>query len=128
MTKTPTQDHLSEKERTIIIKVFLYLLLFVPVLYIAFIYFIAASMSLCGVSGCSGGGYGVSYDPGGTQMYALIGGAVTAVAPFVMFLVSKYNRRWLVATVVCLVLVPVLILLLIGAGLDGYPINHTVYK
>ncbi len=46
-----------------------WLLLTVPIAAVlAYVPFVIAAINVCGISGCSGGGYGVSYGPVGTTI------------------------------------------------------------
>lgn len=77
----------------------------------------------CGISGCSGGGFGVSYDPVGTQVWLLACGAV--LAPVALVLTA--GHRWPVALVGSLVLSvagTVLAMGLLQLGPDGCPLGE----
>ncbi len=54
-------------------------------------YILGAKISLCGVSGCSGGGFGVSADPGAVVAFIIGAGLVTAA--LVIFVPWHRSRR-----------------------------------
>jgi hypothetical protein len=79
-----------------------------------------AGLALCGISGCSGAGYGRASDPGATREWL----SITAVAFTLPFVVAAFvtRRRSVViaATVVALLSYPVAATL-VGARLNGCP-------
>ena len=102
----------------------LYAVLLSPGLAYAYVYWFSAGMSLCGISGCSGGGFGVSYHPETVQYALIMSGVAAASGPFVISLISRSKKRWFMATLATLIVVPVLGSMFIGAGFDGYPLNR----
>lgn len=84
----------------------------------------SASISLCGISGCSGGGFGVNYDPESVKSALIWSGIVAATAPFILFFASKFRWWWIVVTIITLIITPLAGAMLIGSGLDGYPLHR----
>ena len=113
------EDHMKNTTR-----VLLYVALYLSQIGFVVLLWVVAGLSLCGISGCSGGGYGVNYDPTSVQLALIASGVAGAVAPAVIFFISKYKWWWLVIAIVTFFAVPLIGALLIGAGLDGYPINR----
>jgi len=114
----------SEKETRENIRGFIYFLMFLLCSVAVYFFWVVAGLSLCGISGCSGGGFGVSYDPGAVQGALIASGIAAAIAPFLIFFISKFKRRWLITAITMLIIIPVIGAAFIGAGLDGYPINY----
>ena len=81
-----------------------------------------ASFTICGVSGCSGGGYGRSTDPGQTQLLLLAVGVVAGL-PLALYALVRRSARlaaWSLATMVAATLLAGLV---IGSDLRGCPRN-----
>ena len=53
---------------------------------------LAAGFTLCGVSGCSGGGFGVATDPGTTRVMLVVAGLVAALPLGIYALVRRSGR------------------------------------
>ena len=126
MTKKKSIVEFNNKQIENLVRATLYSVLLAPGFFIAFTYWLGAAFSLCGISGCSGGGFGVSYSPSSVQHSLIVSGLVSAIAPFIIFFISKFKWWWIVITILTIVLVPIAGALYIGAGLDGYPI-HRLY-
>jgi hypothetical protein len=64
---------------------------------------IPTAIALCGISGCTGGGFGVSWDPADGVIGLVVGGAIVAI-PIVLVRWTK-NRalRWAIAAAAGLV-------------------------
>jgi|EndMetStandDraft_4_1072995.scaffolds.fasta_scaffold343737_3 hypothetical protein len=92
----------------------------------ALAYWVGASISLCGISGCSGGGFGVSYDPEGT-LYALVVSGIIASLPGFIASIHLKSWRWLIAAFVLLVGMPIAGSLVVGVDLSGYPTRYPRY-
>lgn len=81
-----------------------------------------ASFTICGISGCSGGGFGRATDPDGTRML-LISAGLVAAAPLAMYaLLQRLLRAALFAAAVA-VAVTIGSGLLIGSDFRGCPRN-----
>ena len=81
---------------------------------------LASGFVLCGISGCSGGGYGPAYSPGLTQLLLLATGFT--VLPAVLACTSRLSRDVTVAVALpAVVATSALALHLIGAGFNGCP-------
>lgn len=81
-----------------------------------------AGFSICGISGCSGGGFGRSTDPGSTQLWLLVTGLVAAV-PLAGYALVRRSGRLAVAALVLAVAAALLTGLVIGSDLRGCPRN-----
>ena len=79
-----------------------------------------ASFAICGVSGCSGGGFGRSTDPGGTRLLLLATGVVAAL-PLALYALFRRSIRLLGAAVLVLVLAVLATGLVISSDLRGCP-------
>ena len=79
-----------------------------------------ASLAVCGVSGCSGGGFGRSTSPDETRLLLLATG-VAAALPLALYAVFRRSIRLLGAAVLVLVLAVVLTGLVIGSDVRGCP-------
>ncbi|MNQ98234.1 hypothetical protein D3C85_1139160 [compost metagenome] len=126
MPKKNTQTSVLDSSSKDILRAIFYAILIIPGLFFAYMYWFNAGMSLCGISGCSGGGFGVSYDPQATQDALINSGIVAAIGPLIVFFISKFKGQWIIITFLTLVLVPIIGGMYIGAGFDGYPINRKV--
>jgi hypothetical protein len=81
---------------------------------------VLSSLAICGVSGCTGGGFGRSTDPGLTRLLLLATGVVAAIPLGVYALVRRSAR--LGAYALALALVATLLTgLVIGSDLRGCP-------
>ena len=105
-------------------RVIMYVILLLPGFAYAFMWWFSAGMSLCGISGCSGGGFGVSYNPEAVKHALIMSGIAAASGPFIILLISRSKKRWTIITLATLVLVPALVSMSTGAGFDGYPIHR----
>jgi len=124
MSKKVNSTKMTKKQIENTVRGVLYTVLIILGLAIAYIYWFGAAFSLCGISGCSGGGFGVSYNPEAVKSALLWSGIVAAAAPLLIFFISKFKWWWLVIALVTLVATPLIGATLIGAGLDGYPKNR----
>ena len=97
-----------------------YVALAVAGLVVAALLWVVADFLLCGVSGCSGGGFGRSYAPRAVQATLLLSGIAAAAAPAAAGR-SGGSRRLLGVAVILFVAVAVVGGIVIGAGVDGYP-------
>ncbi len=80
------------------------------------------ALSVCGLSGCSGGGFGRSIDPSGTRGWMLVTGLAFA-APFLLAALVLRARLMVIAAVALLVLGYPLAGLAVGARPDGCPLT-----
>ena len=80
---------------------------------------VVTSFVACGISGCSGGGFGPSYDPQGTQIGILVTGLL--LVPLAL-LVAPGRSRSVVAPAAALV-GAVAAMLLLGLGPNGCPVG-----
>jgi hypothetical protein len=124
MSKKFQLNNMSKKQVENTIRGGVYALIFIIALFFSYMYWFSANLSLCGLSGCSGGGFGVSYDPEAVKDSLHKSGLVAAIAPLVIFFISKFKWWWLLVAVLTFLLVPILGAAVIGAGLDGYPIHR----
>jgi uncharacterized membrane protein len=124
MPKKSTPAEASVSNVKDIARVILYAILMLPGFAYAFMWWFSAGMSLCGISGCSGGGFGVSYNPEAVKHALVMSGIAATSGPFIILLISRSKKRWTIITLVTLVLIPALISISIGAGFDGYPIHR----
>jgi hypothetical protein len=81
---------------------------------------LAAGFTLCGVSGCSGGGFGRSTDPPLTLTLTVAAGVALAL-PLVLYAVWRRRARLALAAVPAAVLGAVVVGLVIGADWTGCP-------
>lgn len=84
----------------------LHLLWIAPVICVAgFVLFVYAHISKCGISGCGGGGFGVSADPIGTigamAVAGLIAGALLAFVPWSLNRLIRATVAVVGAVLVC---------------------------
>ena len=101
-------------------KILIVFLLTVPGLIISIIAWLYASFSLCGISGCGGGGFGVSTDPIGVQVSLILSGVAASLALFIYAAIKK-NQNWLLVALILLALMPIIGSLVIGSNFYGYP-------
>ena len=89
----------------------------------AFVLLITALVA-CGISGCSGGGFGPSYAPEQTQIGLLVCGLL--LVPSCLLLLRRRPRRLRAAGAVAAVLAgAVLAMVLLGLGPNGCPVGHS---
>lgn len=86
-------------------------------------YWFGAAIGLCGISGCSGGGFGVSYHPQGVLNTLAISGFIASFAGFVASIHLR-SWRWLLIALGLLIGMPVAGALLIGTDFSGYPTRY----
>ena len=79
-----------------------------------------AGFTICGVSGCSGGGFGRSTDPGPTRLLVLATGVVAAL-PLAAYAVTRRSMRAAGASVLVAVVAIISTGLLIGSDMRGCP-------
>jgi len=83
---------------------------------------VAAAFTICGISGCSGGGFGRSTDPPAT-LALVVGSGVALALPVALY--AAWRRRWRLA----LAFLPgalvgaVLVGVVVGADWNGCPRN-----
>jgi hypothetical protein len=83
---------------------------------------LAAGFSICGVSGCTGGGYGRATDPGLTRILLLVTG-VTAGLPLTVYALVRRSVRLGAYAAILAVLATLVTGLVIGSDLRGCPRN-----
>ena len=83
---------------------------------------LAARFVMCGVSGCSGGGFGRSTDPPLTLTLIVAAGAALAL-PVLLYAVWQRRARLALAAVPAAALCAILVGLVIGADWNGCPRN-----
>ncbi len=89
----------------------------------AFVLLITAFVA-CGISGCSGGGFGPSYAPAQTQIGLLACGLL--LVPSCLLLLRRRPRRWRAVGAVAAVLTgAVLAMALLGLGPNGCPLGSS---
>ncbi|MCF6378852.1 hypothetical protein L2K70_14650 [Nocardioides KLBMP 9356] len=81
-----------------------------------------ASFAICGVSGCTGGGFGRSTDPGGTLVALAVTGVVAA-APLAIYAIVRRSGALGVGTLALAVLTTLVTGAVIGSDLRGCPRN-----
>lgn len=81
---------------------------------------LAAWFTLCGVSGCTGGGFGRATDPGTTRVLLLVAGAVSAL-PLAAYALRTRERRLGLGALALAVIVTLLATALIGSDWRGCP-------
>jgi hypothetical protein len=96
------------------------LILVVLGLVLAVVPTLAAGFVMCGVSGCSGGGFGVSTDPGTTQLLLIVAGLAAALPLAIGALVRRQGALALGALGLA-VATTVVAGLAIGADPSGCP-------
>ena len=85
-------------------RAWLHLLWSVPLaVIVSVVPLVAAWFSLCGVSGCTGGGYGVTDVARPLVPFALLTGAVVMAVPFLAFPWARLRVRWMCAAVAAVV-------------------------
>lgn len=83
---------------------------------------LVAGFSICGVSGCTGGGFGRATDPDLTRLLLLATGAVAAL-PLVVYALVRRSARLGAYALVLAVVTTLLAGLVIGSDLRGCPRN-----
>jgi hypothetical protein len=83
---------------------------------------LVAGFAICGVSGCTGGGFGRATDPGLTRLLLLAAGVVAALPLAVYALVRRSGRLGAYAFALAVV-ATLLTGLVIGSDLRGCPRN-----
>jgi hypothetical protein len=83
---------------------------------------LAAGFSICGVSGCTGGGFGRATDPGLTRVLLLVTGVVAGL-PLAVYALVRRSARLGAFALVLAVLATLLTGLVIGSDLRGCPRN-----
>jgi hypothetical protein len=81
---------------------------------------LAAGFSLCGVSGCTGGGFGRATDPGLTRLLLLATGVVAAL-PLAIYALARRSGRLGAYALALAVVATLLTGLVIGSDLRGCP-------
>ena len=81
---------------------------------------LAAGFTVCGVSGCSGGGFGRSTDPGTTRLL-LVSAGVVAALPLAVLAVVRRSAALTLSAVGLAVASTFVAGLVVGADLHGCP-------
>ena len=81
-----------------------------------------ASFAICGISGCSGGGFGRSTDPGLTQLLLLATG-VAAALPLALYALVRRSARLTLVAIALAVVAALLTGFVIGSDPNGCPRN-----
>jgi hypothetical protein len=81
-----------------------------------------ASFAICGISGCSGGGFGRSTDPGLTQLLLLATG-VAAALPLALYALVRRSARLALLALTFAVFATLLTGVVIGSNFRGCPRN-----
>jgi hypothetical protein len=81
-----------------------------------------ASYTICGISGCSGGGFGRSTDPG-TTIALLVSAGLVEAAPLAIYAVWRRNPRAGLLAGLVAIIVTVAASWLIGSDFRGCPTN-----
>ncbi|CAM3922624.1 hypothetical protein [Nocardioides zeicaulis] len=81
---------------------------------------LAAGFTLCGVSGCTGGGFGVSTDPGTTRALLVVAGVVAAL-PLATYAWLRRSGKLAACAGALAVVVMLLAGALIGSDVRGCP-------
>lgn len=81
---------------------------------------LAAGFALCGVSGCTGGGFGRATDPGLTLALLVVTGAVAAL-PLALYALARRSPRLGAYALALAVVATLLTGLVIGSDLRGCP-------
>jgi formate-dependent nitrite reductase membrane component NrfD len=79
-----------------------------------------AGLVICGVSGCSGGGFGRATDPGLTRAALVVTGVVAAL-PLAIYALARRSRGVAVCALALAVVATLLTGLVIGSDLRGCP-------
>jgi EamA domain-containing membrane protein RarD len=93
-----------------------------PGLVLAGIVTLVASFTICGVSGCSGGGFGRSTDPA-TTLALLVAAGILSAAPLGVYAVLRKSLRVALVAVLLAILVSIAAGWLIGSDFRGCPRN-----
>src|SRR4051794_160469 len=96
----------------------LFLVGLIPAAILGFI----ARFTICGISGCSGGGFGRSTDPN-TTLTLLVCAGLVAAAPMALYALVHRSRRTAVLAALAAILVSVAAGLMIGSDFRGCPRN-----
>jgi hypothetical protein len=89
-------------------------------LLLAIVPTIAAGFMMCGVSGCSGGGFGRSTDPGATRLL-LVSAGVVAALPVALHALVRRHAGLALASAGLAVLATLVAGLVVGSDLRGCP-------
>ena len=89
-------------------------------LILAFVLMSGAKFAMCGMFGCTGGGFGRVTDPATTRVF-LVAAGIGAAAPLAWYAAWARNRWLALTAVIVAVLTPVMAGLLIGADIHGCP-------
>jgi hypothetical protein len=96
--------------------------LLLPGLVPAAVLTFVASYTICGISGCSGGGFGRSTDPG-TTLVLLISAGLVAAAPVAIYAVWRRSPITGLLAGLMAIIVSVVASWLIGSDFRGCPSN-----
>ncbi len=80
------------------------------------------SFTICGISGCSGGGFGRSTDPS-TTLALLVSSGTLAAAPLALYALGRRSIRMILSAALLAVVVSVIAGWLIGSDHRGCPRN-----
>jgi hypothetical protein len=81
-----------------------------------------ARFTICGISGCSGGGFGRSTDPN-TTLTLLVCSGMVAAAPMAIYALARRSRRTALLAALAAILVSMAAGLIIGSDFRGCPRN-----
>lgn len=81
-----------------------------------------ARFTICGISGCSGGGFGRSTDPN-TTLTLLVCAGLVAAAPMAIYALAHRSRRIALIAALAAILVSMVASLIIGSDFRGCPRN-----
>lgn len=115
--------NLTKKQIEMIIRGMLYTVMAVPGLFFVHLYWFGAAISLCGIHGCEVPALSV-YNPDQVKDGLMKSGLVAAIAPLLIFFISKFKWWWLLIAIATFYFVPIIGANSIGATPDGYPINR----
>lgn len=101
-----------------------YTFIFIVALSFSYMYWLGASLSLCGVMGCELPALSV-YGPEEVKNALKMSGLIAAIAPLLIFFISKFKWWWLFIAVATFYLVPIIGASYIGADSEGYPIQRS---
>lgn len=101
----------------------IYIILTIMAVIMACGAWVNASFSLCGLSGCTVGGLGVSHDPQRTLWLVVLSGIIASFPAFIAGLHLK-SLVWYIIGFTLLITMPLIGSLIIGVDLSGYPTRY----
>jgi hypothetical protein len=81
-----------------------------------------SSFMLCGISGCTGGGFGRATDPGAT-LFLLLATGIVAASPLALYAIAKRNPKLLAGAAALAIAVTLTTGAIIGSDFRGCPRN-----